>query len=211
MTMSIRSPSPTKSRTSINLGDIETPTTGDKINLGEGAGTKGNGFAQVDYVQVKTKLDEEQYLLNPMTILFPESKVTAIMGPSGSGKTTLLNFVTGTLDNGLTAEGMVHLNGKMGFVPQEDRLHGFYTCRSYVDHYSRLTGAKDNFANVKHSMDLLVSLGMEVHADTIVGDIFRKGLSGGQKRRLSIALEALSSPETLFLDEPTSGEESIPM
>ena len=209
--MSIRSPSPTKSRTSINLGDIETPTTGDKINLGEGAGTKGNGFAQVDYVQVKTKLDEEQYLLNPMTILFPESKVTAIMGPSGSGKTTLLNFVTGTLDNGLTAEGMVHLNGKMGFVPQEDRLHGFYTCRSYVDHYSRLTGAKDNFANVKHSMDLLVSLGMEVHADTIVGDIFRKGLSGGQKRRLSIALEALSSPETLFLDEPTSGEETIPM
>ena len=191
----------------MDLGDTENPSLiKNQINLAESTGMKGNAFAQVDYVSVKSKLEDKPVLLHNMTVLFPESKVTAILGPSGSGKSTLLNFVTGTLQNGLEAEGMVQLSGRMGFVPQDDRLHGFYTCRSYAEHYSRLTGAVDNFANVKHSMDLLVNLGMDSHADTIVGDMFRKGLSGGQKKRLSIALEALSSPETLFLDEPTSGE-----
>lgn len=213
--MSVRSPrSPTNPCTSTNDPvDIEAQAPLKVFKI-KGAKPKGNGFAHVDYVKVKNnKLDQEHYLLHSMNILFPESKVTAIFGPSGSGKSTLLNFVTGSLENDLTAEGVVHLNGKMGFVPQDDRLHGFYTCRSYVEHYSRLTGATDNFANAQDSKDLLVSLGMDGHADTIVGDIFRKGLSGGQKRRLSIALEALSSPETLCLDEPTSGEkkEQIPM
>lgn len=190
----------------LDLGDTENPgLINNQINLAESTGMKGNAFAQVDYVSVQSKLEDKPVLLHNMTVLFPESKVTAILGPSGSGKSTLLNFVTGTLQKGLEAEGMVQLSGRMGFVPQDDRLHGFYTCRSYAEHYSRLTGAADNFANVKHSMDLLVNLGMDSHADTIVGDMFRKGLSGGQKKRLSIALEALSSPETLFLDEPTSG------
>ena len=52
---------------------------------------------------------------------------------------------------------------------------------------------------------LLTKLGLSGQSDTIVGDIFLKGLSGGQKRRLSIALEALSEPQNFFLDEPTSG------
>lgn len=190
-----------------NEDDAEDLIIG-KIDLGESTGMKGNAFAQVKSVEVKKSKKENTVLLESMTVLFPESKVTAILGPSGSGKTTLLNFVTGTLEDSLTAEGVVQLSGRMGFVPQDDRLHGFYTCRTYVNHYSNLTGAQNNFANARHAMELLLSLGMDAHADTIVGDMFRKGLSGGQKRRLSVALEALSSPETLFLDEPTSGLDS---
>lgn len=144
-----------------------------------------------------------------MTVLFPESKVTAIMGPSGSGKTTLLNFITGTITGGLKADGEVNLHGgNNGFVPQDDRLHGFYTCRKYMRHYTRLAGKTDDEVSTQHSMDLLTGLGLQKHADTIVGDMFRKGLSGGQQRRLSIALEALSDPDTLFLDEPCSGLDS---
>jgi len=71
-------------------------------------------------------------------------------------------------------------------------------------HYARLASSDDN-VTAESGMKLLSSLGLGQHADTIVGDIFRKGLSGGQKRRLSVALEALSNPDTLFLDEPTSG------
>jgi ABC-type multidrug transport system ATPase subunit len=53
--------------------------------------------------------------------------------------------------------------------------------------------------------DLLSELGLAEQAHTIVGDVFLKGLSGGQKRRLSVALEALTRPSNFFLDEPTSG------
>jgi len=169
------------------------------------AGTKGNAFARVDSVEL---LKSNRMLLHPMTVLFPESKVTAIMGPSGSGKSTLLNFITGSIQGNLKAKGEVNLAGQMGFVPQHDHLHGFYTCRTYMNHYTRLAGMKTNDENTNLVKELLKGLGMENHADTIVGDMFRKGLSGGQKRRLSVALESLSRPETLFLDEPTSGLDS---
>jgi ABC-type multidrug transport system, ATPase component len=165
-------------------------------------GTKGNAFAHVESVQVlsSTRSKSSRVLLHPMTVLFPESKVTAIMGPSGSGKSTLLNFLTGSIQGNLKAKGEVNLAGQMGFVPQHDHLHGFYTCRTYMEHYTRLAGMKINDENTNFAKELLAGLGMDNHAGTIVGDMFRKGLSGGQKRRLSVALEALSRPETLFLD-----------
>ncbi len=96
----------------------------------------------------------------------------------------------------------------MGFIPHEDHLHGFYTCRWYMTHYTCLVGLEDNFTNAKLCMDLLLELGMAAHADTRVGDEFYSGLNRGQKRRLSVALEALSNPETLFCDEPTTGLDS---
>jgi ABC-type multidrug transport system ATPase subunit len=61
-------------------------------------------------------------------------------------------------------------------------------------------------ADLEQEIDyLLKELGLAEQAGTIVGDVFLKGLSGGQKRRLSVALEALTRPQNIFLDEPTSG------
>jgi ABC-type multidrug transport system ATPase subunit len=77
-----------------------------------------------------------------------------------------------------------------------------------MKHYTRLTGRKSDQANLDTIDSILSSLGLSQQKDTIVGDIFLKGLSGGQKRRLSIALEALSNPKNFFLDEPTSGLDS---
>jgi ABC-type multidrug transport system ATPase subunit len=168
-----------------------------------------HGFAQVQSMQVNLgKNKDPKVLLHPMKILFPENQVTAIMGPSGSGKTTLMNFLTGSVSKGVQAKGQISLPGQMAFVPQHDQLHGFFTCRWYMKHYTHLVGLEANSDNENHVMKLLSSLGMEKHADTIVGDVFRKGLSGGQQRRLSVALEALSSPEVFCLDEPTSGLDS---
>ena len=103
---------------------------------------------------------------------------------------------------------LVFLPGASTFIPQDDRLHGFFTVDSYMHHYARLSGLT-NIISKEHLEtkidNLLMEMGLVDHRNTIVGDVFMKGLSGGQKRRLSIALEALAEPCNFLLDEPTSG------
>ena len=102
----------------------------------------------------------------------------------------------------------MEIDGTKALIPQADHLHGFYTCQSYLEHYTRLSGnILDNNSRDRISK-LLTNLGLKDCKDVKVGDIFQKGLSGGQKRRLSVALEANSNPQNLFLDEPTSGLDS---
>ena len=72
-----------------------------------------------------------------------------------------------------------------------------------MQHYARLTGMKINEETNKKIDKTLADLGLACHENTRVGDVFLSGLSGGQKRRLGIALEALSYPQNFFLDEPT--------
>uniref|UniRef100_A0A7S1ZEK8 ABC transporter domain-containing protein n=2 Tax=Ditylum brightwellii TaxID=49249 RepID=A0A7S1ZEK8_9STRA len=166
------------------------------------------GYAVIDQVRTKSKKTPKT-ILSPMTVVFPEGCVTAIMGPSGSGKTTMLDTLTGSISSGVSVVGEVNLPGAQAYIPQDDLLHGFYTCQSYMEHYARLSGKNNNNSGTKEAIEnILESLGLGEHRDTKVGDIFFKGLSGGQKRRLSIALEVLSNPNNVFLDEPTSGLDS---
>jgi len=165
------------------------------------------GSATVESVVTNSKKGKKT-ILHPMLVEFPEGQVTAIMGPSGSGKTTLLDFLTGSISGGAIANGEVDLAGSKSYVPQGDRLHGFYTCNDYMKHYARLAGMELNDDTNQYIDEIFEVLGLTAHRDTIVGDIFLRGLSGGQKRRLSVALEALTSPCNLFLDEPTSGLDS---
>jgi len=161
-----------------------------------------DGYALIK--SVKTR--KGKTLLDGMNLLFPEGSVTAILGPSGAGKSTLLSVLTDSLSTNSTAEANVHLPGHSSFVPQDDRLHGFFTVKSYMQHYARLSGMKLSKQELEKKIDgLLAQLGLTEQKGTNVGDIFLKGLSGGQKRRLSVALEALTDPQNLFLDEPTSG------
>mmetsp|Transcript_4559 Transcript_4559/g.6571 ORF Transcript_4559/g.6571 Transcript_4559/m.6571 type:complete len:669 (-) Transcript_4559:78-2084(-) len=147
-------------------------------------------------------------ILHSMQIDIPQGSVCAILGPSGSGKTTLLNTITDNIQSNIQAYGNIALPGSSAFVPQDDRLHGFFTCRSYLRHYARLAGIKMTPFVLQEIDELLKDLGLSDQAKTIVGDVFLKGLSGGQKRRLSVALEALTHPNNFFLDEPTSGLDS---
>jgi ABC-type multidrug transport system ATPase subunit len=144
-------------------------------------------------------------LLHPMSITFPENAVTGILGPSGSGKSTLLNLIADHVPMNICAKAAINIQNDTAYVPQDDRLHGFYTCKSYMKHYAKLVGISKNVDIDQRIDTLLEELGLADHANTRVGDIFFQGLSGGQKRRLSIALEALSYPKVFILDEPTSG------
>jgi ABC-type multidrug transport system ATPase subunit len=132
-----------------------------------------------------------------MALDFPANEVTAILGPSGSGKTALLSVITNSIQTNATCRAKVRLPGISSFVPQDDRLHGFYTVQTYLEHYARLAGLYDESTKdvlQERIQTLIQQLGLVEQTDTVVGDLFIKGLSGGQKRRLSIALEALSQP-----------------
>jgi len=163
---------------------------------------RNSGFA--DIYSVETSKGKE--ILHDMNLVFPEGSITAILGPSGAGKSTLLNLLTDSLPSNTKGTASVHLPGLTAFVPQNDILHGFFTVQSYLRHYASLTGMKWTRIERDEKIDELIrDMGLWEQRNTIVGDAFLKGLSGGQKRRLSICLEALSCPNNFVLDEPTSG------
>ncbi|KAF0707976.1 hypothetical protein As57867_006468, partial [Aphanomyces stellatus] len=140
------------------------------------------------------------------------------MGPSGSGKTTLLDILADRVSSGAIA-GDIHVNGRprdshfrllASYVAQEDSLLGSFTVLETLRYAAQLSvastvSAQERELRVQEAID---DMGLRSCEHTIVGDIFRKGLSGGQKRRLSIAIELLSHPTILLLDEPTSGLDS---
>ncbi|XP_052730809.1 ABC transporter G family member 7 isoform X2 [Vigna angularis] len=144
-------------------------------------------------------------------------RLLAIMGPSGSGKTTLLNVLAGQL----TASPRLHLSGvlefngkpasknayKFAYVRQEDLFFSQLTVRETLSLATELqlpnissAEERDEFVNT-----LLFKLGLVSCADTRVGDAKVRGISGGEKKRLSLACELLASPSVIFSDEPTTG------
>ncbi|GMF66940.1 unnamed protein product [Phytophthora fragariaefolia] len=146
-------------------------------------------------------------------------ELTAVMGPSGSGKTTLVDLLADRISSGEVSGG-IEVNGMerdpktfrvvTSYVAQEDTLLGSFTVVETMRMAAKLSlpstvTSHEIEIRVENVMD---AMGLGTARDTLVGDIFRKGLSGGQKRRLSIAIELLSSPSILILDEPTSGLDS---
>jgi len=158
---------------------------------------------------IKTKRKRE-VLLQKFDLKCQKGQLTAIMGPSGSGKTTLLDALKNNQQSGLSYSGRLETKGIIKYVAQEDLLHGFFTVRQYLQHYMHLNysgiSTKDRNALVE---DIASKTGLKSALDTKVGDFLFKGLLGGQKRRLSIALELVSNPDVLLLDEPTSGLDSL--
>jgi ABC-type multidrug transport system ATPase subunit len=144
----------------------------------------------------------------------------ALMGASGAGKTTLLNILAGRItkdkDNDLSGE--VLFNGKSyslneissfsGYVLQSDILIEFLTVKETLQFGANLK-IKGTEEQKQHRADKLISeFKLEGTENTLVGGQFVKGISGGQKKRVNIALELISDPPVLFLDEPTSGLDS---
>jgi len=156
-------------------------------------------------------------ILAPTTGMLNKGDVLAVMGPSGSGKTTLLDALAGRTKRNKVS-GTVYLNGHsdfsfaqrnrlLSYVMQEDSLLGVFTVAESLRFAARFYhGYGKDVKKLEEEALALVGLGSA--RETLVGDIFRKGLSGGQKRRLSLAVELVKQPAVLMLDEPTSGLDS---
>lgn len=140
-------------------------------------------------------------------------ELVAIMGGSGTGKTTLLSLLNGSLH---PQKGEISINGHsidepdakalIGFVPQDDLLIEELTVYENLMFTAKLcfAGLKEEMLDAK-VMSLLHDLGLEAARDLKAGSAINKFISGGQRKRLNIALELIREPDVLFLDEPTSG------
>ncbi len=142
-------------------------------------------------------------------------KLIGIMGASGAGKTTLLNVLAGLVK---PTQGQILING-FNLHTQKDRIHGVIGYVSQDDllieeltvYQNLYYNAKLCFANFteiqlhERVMQVLENLGLDQRKDLRVGNALDKTISGGQRKRLNIALELIREPAILFLDEPTSG------
>ena len=140
-------------------------------------------------------------------------ELVAIMGGSGVGKSTLLSLLNGTLR---PQEGSITVNGYdisrpeakalIGYVPQDDLLVEELTVYQNLWYTARLCFATlDDAALDRKVRSVLEQLGLDAARDLKVGSPINKFISGGQRKRLNIALELIREPAILFLDEPTSG------
>lgn len=161
-------------------------------------------------------------ILRPISTSFEPGKINVIMGPSGSGKTSLLRSLSRNLKNGaLTtydALGEITLNGlpassemiksTVSFVSQDDdTLMPALTVRETLRYAAgiRLPPDMSKDEKIQRAEDLIVQMGLGHCADQFVGGKLKRGISGGEKRRVSIAIQILTDPLVLLLDEPTSG------
>ncbi|MEV0408655.1 FHA domain-containing protein [Actinoallomurus sp. NPDC050550] len=150
-------------------------------------------------------------LLDHVSFPIPERCLVGVIGPSGAGKSTLLGAVTGTrpateggvrYDNRDLYRHYAELRHRIGLVPQEDILHTQLPTRRALRYAAELRFPGDTVAAERDRRvdEVIEELGLTPHAQTRIDS-----LSGGQRKRVSVALELLTKPSLLFLDEPTSG------
>ncbi|XP_035545601.1 ABC transporter G family member 22-like isoform X2 [Juglans regia] len=177
-------------------------------------------FTEVTYkVTLKgMRTTEEKEILNGISGSVNPGEVLALMGPSGSGKTTLLNLLGGRLIQP-TVGGLVTYNdqpyskflkSRIGFVTQDDVLFAHLTVKETLTYAAllRLPKTLTREQKEKRAIDVIYELGLERCQDTMIGGSFVRGVSGGERKRVSIGNEIIINPSLLFLDEPTSGLDS---
>jgi ABC-type multidrug transport system ATPase subunit len=172
---------------------------------------------RIDFIanQLKYKFPAGNLGLHELNIADCSGNLIGIMGASGAGKSTLLSLLNGTLT---PTSGSVKINnidihhqkeeleGVIGHISQDDLLIEDLTVFENLFYNTKL--CYDDVSEkevVKKTIEMLRSLGLHEIKDLRVGSPLNKKISGGQRKRLNIALELIREPQVLFVDEPTSG------
>jgi ABC-type multidrug transport system ATPase subunit len=170
------------------------------------------GEVSLDVQDLTVAVDHgRKILLDQVSFPVGEKCLLAVVGPSGAGKSTLLNALTGQrpADRGTVLydgrdlyRDYAELRQRIGLVPQDDILHAQLTVHSALSYAAELRFPQDTAKAERQARvdEVVRELGLEQRATQPV-----HSLSGGQRKRVSVALELLTKPSLLFLDEPTSG------
>ncbi|KAH9252747.1 hypothetical protein BASA81_009256 [Batrachochytrium salamandrivorans] len=173
-------------------------------------------WSNVGYSVADKKTKGQKTLLHSMYGEIKAGEVVAIMGGSGAGKSTLLNTLAGRIGPGQLT-GDILIDGKKrniatwrlqcAYVEQDDvvfRNLSVYDTLMYSA-LLRLPSSIPKAEKVARVESVIASLGLQGCRDTWIGDSDNRGISGGERKRVSIGIELVTDPQILFLDEPTSG------
>ncbi|ETM00529.1 hypothetical protein L917_02754 [Phytophthora nicotianae] len=164
-----------------------------------------------------TKKTEEKVILNDVSGTAKPGELLVIMGPSGAGKSSLLDCISGRKSG---VEGDILLNGQpwtkatkrmASYVMQDDLFYETLTVKEHLAFQAKLRmGRTHSKEQYMHRVDeVMEELGLMKCRDTFIGGESLRGISGGERKRLSFATEILTNPSILFADEPTSGLDSF--
>lgn len=192
-------------------------TAADNLQIPKLSITWDNVCFNVKIKNPATKKLEEKPILRGVSGAAMPGELMVLMGPSGAGKSTLLDCIAG---RNLDCTGTVLVNGKKWttraakhscYVMQDDLFYANLTVIEHLTFQAQLRmgeafSPEDRQVRVKQ---IISELGLTKVINTPIGDAIVKGLSGGQRKRLSFATELLTNPSLLFVDEPTSGLDSF--
>ncbi|CAI9110559.1 OLC1v1010610C1 [Oldenlandia corymbosa var. corymbosa] len=194
------------------------------IDIGKPSFTGGLEFSNLTYTVIKKKkengkwVNRETDLLHDIIGYAPKGCITAVMGPSGAGKSTLLDGLAGRIASG-SLKGRVCLDGvdttpslikrTSAYIMQDDRLYPMLTVYETLMFAADFRLGSISKSEKRQRVDKLIEqLGLSTSRHTYIGDEGTRGVSGGERRRVSIGVDIIHGPSLLFLDEPTSGLDS---
>ncbi|GAB7357619.1 hypothetical protein MBLNU459_g0118t1 [Dothideomycetes sp. NU459] len=202
------------------MSDVEKMIGGDYAQL-TNSNIRSFAWKGVTVTVKDRQSQQPKTILSDVNGIVKAGELLALMGPSGSGKSTLLNVLAHRASNlGASVQANIYVNGApadprtfrriSAYVEQEDALVGSLTVRETLNFAARLSlpSSVSKLERMQRIEALITAFGLQGQSNTLIGTAIRKGISGGQKRRVSVAAQLITSPKLLFLDEPTSGLDS---
>ncbi|KAI6673790.1 hypothetical protein NL676_001696 [Syzygium grande] len=188
----------------------------------ESGGVNGQSSASYlawDDLTVSASAGSERKLLNRLGGYAQTGRILAVMGPSGSGKSTFLDSLAGRISSGVRRGGNISLSGKkdgainhndLSYVTQENIFLGTLTVKETIAYTAHLRLSSEmTEAEIDEVVETIIKeMGLGDCAENKIGNWHLRGISSGEKKRLSISLEMVTDPLILLLDEPTTGLDS---